>query len=160
MPTVESTLEFIKQAHAGQWDKSGKEYYKHPLAVMNRLPESASDETRMAALLHDVVEDTLYEREDLEAMGYSKATLDMVELVTKKPGDKRPYIAVIKDIIDSSNLGAIQIKYADMTENTDPKRLVKLPQEKQEYLTRKYARPYKMLEEALRRFEPQRGMAR
>ena len=44
MPTIEETIAFIKQAHAGQVDKVGREYYHHPIAVMQRLPDDVDDE--------------------------------------------------------------------------------------------------------------------
>src|SRR5579871_5855288 len=91
MPTVEETISFIQRAHAGQTDKAGNEYYLHPIAVMKRLPVEVDDEVRLAALLHDVLEDTAYTRRQLSEMGYSERTLDAVELVTLKSGDMRTY---------------------------------------------------------------------
>src|SRR5450755_2861043 len=69
-PTVESTIEFIKSAHAGQVDKAGVAYWHHPVSVMKRLGTDALDDYKLAALLHDVIEDTKYGASDLRAMGY------------------------------------------------------------------------------------------
>src|SRR5438093_13074125 len=43
------------EAHAGTTDKAGRPYIEHPIRVMN---EMGTDEERMVAVLHDVLEDT------------------------------------------------------------------------------------------------------
>ena len=149
MPTIEETIAFIKQAHAGQVDKVGREYYQHPIAVMERLPDNVDDEVRLAALLHDVIEDTPYTREELAAMGYSERTLEAVDLVTHKPDDPRPYAEKIQAIIASGNRDAIQVKLADMSENANPERLALLDAAKREYFLGKYTAPLAALRAAL-----------
>lgn len=150
MPTIDETIEFIKQAHTGQTDKAGNPYYLHPVAVMGNLPAGVSEDVKHAALLHDVIEDTHFTRADLEARGYSKETLDIVELVTNSDPDL-PYPAKIRKIIHSGNEGAILVKWADMTENTNPDRLAELPAEKAAYFRAKYGQPYRELTEAVTR---------
>jgi hypothetical protein len=152
MPTIEETIAFIRdKAHAGQVDKAGKPYYQHPVAVMGNLPAHASLEVKLAALLHDVIEDTPYKRSDLEAMGYSKATLDIVELVTKQSHGEQPYIDKIKAIIASGNEGAILVKYADMKENMNPQRLALLDEQTREKFIEKYRAPLILLEQAVKK---------
>ena len=149
MPTIDETITLIKQAHAGQTDKQGREYYHHPVAVMNRLPEGTDLEVKLAALLHDILEKTNYARPDLSAMGYSDRTLDIVELVTSKPEDTRPYDAKIAALISSGNRDAILVKFADMLENTDPERHAALPPDVRKYVENKYAKPKQALAKAL-----------
>ena len=149
MPTIEETIRFIKEAHAGQVDKSGKDYYHHPIAVMNRLPPDAACEVKLAALLHDVLEDTPFTSEQLADMGYSERTLKAVELVTQKPNDAHAYSEKIDAIIASGNRDAIQVKFADMSENFDPSRLAALEPERRDYFTQKYAGPIQALRLAL-----------
>lgn len=69
--------------HDGQMRKSGEPYLIHPLAVTKILAELGMDEdTLIAGLLHDVVEDTEYTNEQLtEAFGEQVALL--VDGVTK-----------------------------------------------------------------------------
>ena len=150
MPSIEETIEFIKRAHADQKDKAGDDYYHHPVAVMGHLPPGVSDDVRLAALLHDIIEDTPYSRIDLARMGYSDATLDIVELVTKHSANTQPYSAKVRAIIDSGNEGAILIKFADMKENTRPDRLKKLEPELAARLQEKYRLPMLMLTEAVK----------
>ncbi len=56
---VSKAYQFAKTAHDGQKRKSGEEYINHPLAVAGILSEMHMDhQCLMAALLHDVIEDT------------------------------------------------------------------------------------------------------
>ena len=56
---VYSALEFSSAAHKGQVRKSGEDYISHPIAVAEILTSWKLDSKALcAALLHDVVEDT------------------------------------------------------------------------------------------------------
>ena len=54
-------------AHRDQTDKSGLSYVFHPFHVAEQM---TTEETTVVALLHDVIEDTVYTLEDLAAMGF------------------------------------------------------------------------------------------
>ncbi|MBI5329580.1 MAG: bifunctional (p)ppGpp synthetase/guanosine-3',5'-bis(diphosphate) 3'-pyrophosphohydrolase [Betaproteobacteria bacterium] len=75
--------QFSERAHAGQYRKDGAPYFTHPLAVAELLAGWHLDvQTLMAALLHDVVEDTGVRHADIvERFGKQVATL--VDGVTK-----------------------------------------------------------------------------
>lgn len=80
---VEKAYYFGKNAHYGQFRKSGEPYFIHPIAVANILCDMELDiETIIAGLLHDVVEDTEYTYEDIEKE-FSKGIADLVDGVTK-----------------------------------------------------------------------------
>jgi GTP diphosphokinase / guanosine-3',5'-bis(diphosphate) 3'-diphosphatase len=65
---VISAYEFAKQAHEGQLRQSGEPYIQHPLEVTKLLLELKPDEDSIvASLLHDVLEDTPTKLVDLEA---------------------------------------------------------------------------------------------
>jgi (p)ppGpp synthase/HD superfamily hydrolase len=114
MTDVTKTLAFIKLAHAGQTYGAGP-YWKHPVEVKNtgkKIFGSAFDlECQVAAILHDVVEDTKYTLSDLSIMGYSNHVVNAVGLLTKQKG--LPYEDNIKRIINSGDKRAMMVKYSD-----------------------------------------------
>lgn len=64
---IEQAYEFAENAHQGQFRKSGEPYILHPVAVAEILVNMQMDVTSIiAALLHDVVEDTAVSLELLE----------------------------------------------------------------------------------------------
>ncbi|MCS6785950.1 MAG: bifunctional (p)ppGpp synthetase/guanosine-3',5'-bis(diphosphate) 3'-pyrophosphohydrolase [Thiobacillaceae bacterium] len=74
---------FSARAHAGQYRKDGEPYITHPLAVAEILAGWRMDgQTLVAALLHDVLEDTGVTREQIAAE-FGPAVADLVDGVTK-----------------------------------------------------------------------------
>ncbi len=62
-------LNFAEKSHEGQFRKSGEPYVTHPVEVAELLlPYGADQDSVIAALLHDVVEDTDVEIEEIEAL--------------------------------------------------------------------------------------------
>ena len=65
-PLVVKAFEIANNLHKGQLRKSGEPYIIHPIAVSFILANFGMDtETIIAGLMHDVVEDTPYTREQL-----------------------------------------------------------------------------------------------
>ena len=83
---VQSVLrayEFAKQCHNGQNRQSGEPYITHPLAVASILADMHLDhEGLMAALLHDVLEDTHVNKKELKRL-FGKTVADLVDGVSK-----------------------------------------------------------------------------
>jgi len=77
---------FAKAAHEGQFRKSGEPYFAHALTVASILADLRLDaDTLIAAMVHDVVEDTDYELEDIQQRFGQDVAL-MVDGVTKISG--------------------------------------------------------------------------
>lgn len=122
-PSVMDTLGLITELHEGQVDKLGAPYYFHPIRVMLRLGHDATEAEKLAALLHDVLEDiqgatAMF----LSERGYSEEVIDMCQILKREKGES--YQAFIARIIASGNIGAIRIKLADLYDNTNEDRAV------------------------------------
>lgn len=105
-------------AHHGQFDKGGNPYILHPFKVMNLLEES-DEELQCIALLHDVIEDTKTTFQDLRDAGMTDRIIEAVRLLTKMPG--QTYDEYKAGVF--SNTDAMKVKKADLTHNTDVRRL-------------------------------------
>jgi guanosine-3',5'-bis(diphosphate) 3'-pyrophosphohydrolase len=145
--TVEATLITVRKIFADKVDKGGKPYADHCLRVMGALPASATDDERMAALLHDVVEDTDLTLSDLLIFGWSERTVRLVEALTRFPGTGT-YMDYVKRIAGSGDPGLIAIKLADNADNSDPVRVAALPAGEQGTVKR-YARARQVLLDGL-----------
>ncbi len=111
-------IELAKQHHESQTDKAGNPYIEHPLRVMNQMK---SEEEKIVAVLHDIVEDTDISLNDLRNEGFSEEVVSAVECLTKQDGEN--YDSYIERI--SFNPFAVKIKLADLEDNRD---LTRLPQ--------------------------------
>ena len=75
--------QFAEQCHEGQFRQSGEPYITHPIAVANILADMHLDhESLMAALLHDVIEDTDVSKEEVSER-FSPIVADLVDGVSK-----------------------------------------------------------------------------
>lgn len=84
---IERAYRFAKAAHKGVRRRSGEPYILHPIAVAKIvISELGLGSTSIcAALLHDVIEDTEFTREDIEA-NFGTKIADIVEGLTKISG--------------------------------------------------------------------------
>ena len=143
MPSIEETKSWARALHDGQFDKAGYPYIDHVLRVyqnlLSRFPE-AEDDTQHAALLHDTIEDCGVEAQDLRARGYSEATIQIVVAVTKVPGSGLTYAERIERLAQSGPMGAIQVKIADLMDNSDAARLSRLPKDVASSLWARYSK--------------------
>src|SRR5687768_12124822 len=74
---------FSEAAHAGQTRQSGDPYISHPLAVAEILADWHLDgQTLMAALLHDVTEDTSVTKDEISDT-FGKPVAELVDGVSK-----------------------------------------------------------------------------
>ena len=82
-PMIIKAFEIANRLHNGQMRKSGEPYIIHPIAVSKILASFGMDnETVVAGLLHDVVEDTEYTREEL-VEDFNEEIALLVDGVTK-----------------------------------------------------------------------------
>ncbi len=82
-PQTQKALDLAMTAHDGQKRKSGEPYIVHPILVAAITASISNDETMVqAALLHDVVEDTDFDLEDL-SREFGEDVTHMVAGLTK-----------------------------------------------------------------------------
>ena len=80
---IEKAYDIAEKLHKGQFRRSGEPYLIHPVNVAYILADMGMDEdTIIGGLLHDVVEDTDYTREDL-IKDFNEEIANLVDGVTK-----------------------------------------------------------------------------
>lgn len=109
---IDKAIELASKAHAADYDLDGNPTILHPLAVGMM---GKTDAERIVGFLHDVVEDTRYDFDDLEEIGFSEEVLSALRLLTH---DKEtPYMEYIERICKSGNKTAINVKLNDLRHN-------------------------------------------
>ena len=128
---LSSAIHIATNSHHGQFDKGGNPYILHPFAVMGLL-EVVNEELQCMALLHDVVEDTRITYQELRDAGMSDRVIEGVKLLTKQRGQS---YEEYKTAVFSSR-DAMIVKMADLTHNTDIRRLKGVSQKDIERMTK------------------------
>ena len=135
---IERAIQIAVEAHAGAKDKGDSPYILHPINVMMRMK---TDDERIVAILHDVVEDTDWTFQTLREEGFSETVLDALASVTKVSEDE-DYELFIKRC--SRNAIGSRVKVADLMENLDVTRIGEL-REKDMKRINKYKKAIKVL---------------
>ena len=116
MDQIQLAQQICQEAHYGQVDKAGKPYYLHPFAVADTCD---TDEEKVTAYLHDVLEDSEYDEMYLRMCGFSEKVVEAVKTLTK--GVDEDYMHYIDRI--SQNKLATTVKLADLSHNMDISRI-------------------------------------
>ena len=98
MDQIQLAQQICQEAHYGQVDKAGKPYYLHPFAVADMCE---TEEEKVTAYLHDVLEDSEYDEMYLRMCGFSEKVVEAVKTLTK--GVDEDYMQYI-DKISQNNL--------------------------------------------------------
>jgi GTP pyrophosphokinase len=121
---VQAAYDFAFEAHEGQRRRSGEPYITHPVAVADLLADLRLDsQTLIAAILHDVMEDTPTLKEEITTRfgrevaelvdGVSK--LDQIQFKSRAEAQAESFrkmlLAMVRDI------RVIMVKLADRTHN-------------------------------------------
>lgn len=138
MSTLERAIQIATEAHKGQFDKAGREYIGHPIRVMKM---GKTEDEKIVGVLHDVVEDTDWTFEKLEAEGFSQEVINALRCVTKT-SENENYDEFIDRV--KKNPLAASVKINDLTDNMDIRRLPYLSDKDVKRL-KKYLKAYKRL---------------
>ncbi len=111
------------KAHRDQVDKAGKPYITHPERVAACMDDDAE---KVVAWLHDTVEDTSIQLQDIESL-FGPETADAINAITRRHCENwDSYLqrvrenevarrVKIRDLIDNSNLARLpKLSYADV----------------------------------------------
>ena len=127
---LDKAINIAAQAHLGQKDRVGATYILHPLRMMFRLQ---SENEKIVAILHDVVEDSLdWDLDRLRQEGFSDEIVNAVDCVTRREDE------TYEEFVDraATNNLARRVKIADLEDNMDIKRLNTLTDKDQQRLAR------------------------
>lgn len=151
--TIERALEIAAHEHKGQVDKQGAPYILHPLRVAGavayhwndrevQVPSLGIDlDAMIVAILHDVIEDTDVDADDLIIEGFSEHVVAAVSLVSRPSAgtpDRPTYMDFIRAIRDAEGEAgrlARKVKMADLNDNLA--RIEGLPEDEQD-IARRY----------------------
>lgn len=172
--SLDDAIALAEFAHRNQRDQSGAPYIRHPMRVLAAVQEQgAPPYVQIAAVLHDVTEDSAYTPQILLDLGVLPAAVDIVKLLDRhvsgakfhalnigrdseydSPKRRAWYPSLGPDAQDEfyyaeirNNPGALQGKLADIGDNRLPWRVVYLPRERQIRLDIKYTKALKLLTE-------------
>lgn len=169
--TINDIIALAEFAHRNQTDRAGLPYIEHPRRVMDTVrAQGALPYVQMAAILHDVTEDTSFTPEILLDLGVPEAAVSVVALLDRDISyqaflaenqardvggtinGKTWYLAYGPKGADefyysaiAANHDARMVKLADISDNLQPWRLAYLPVATQERLKAKYAEAKRLL---------------
>ena len=116
MDQIQLAQQICQEAHYEQVDKAGKPYYLHSFTVADMCE---TEEEKVVAYLHDVLEDSEYDEMYLRMCGFSDKAVEAVKTLTK--GVDEDYMQYIDRI--SQNKLATSVKLADLSHNMDIDRI-------------------------------------
>lgn len=159
--TLSDAIALAEFAHRNQVDKAGLPYIEHPKRVLEKVKaQGALPYIQMAAILHDVTEDTAFTPEHLLDLGFPESAVKIVRLLDRNLSEKYFFSSEglnyardgSKEQLDyfyyteiAKDDGARMVKLADIEDNLSPWRLAYLEEETQTRLRRKYARAQNFL---------------
>lgn len=115
-PMTKKAMKLCFEAHKDQVDKSGLPYVFHPFHLAEEMQD---EQSTVAALLHDVAEDTDLSLEEIYEYGFGEEVMVALALLTH--GDGVPYMEYVAAI--KQNPIARAVKLADLKHNSDLSRL-------------------------------------
>lgn len=124
MAGLDRAIAIATKAHAGETDKAGSTYIRHPLRVMRAMD---TETERIVAVLHDVVEDSEWTLSEIEAE-FDTEIRDAVDCLTKDENkreqmdDTEYYLTEFIPQAAANDI-ARKVKRADIEDNIDITRL-------------------------------------
>lgn len=111
-------LEIVNVLFDNDTDKGGYPYLNHLMKVYKNV---SSEEEKVIALLHDVIEDKDVTKEDMMDIGFPKKIVEDVQSLTRSKKDE--YQVYIDKLIKLGSVEALHVKIADLKHNMDLSRI-------------------------------------
>jgi len=164
--TLADAIALAEYAHRNQLDKAGLPYIDHPKRVLQTVQaQGVQPYVQIAAVLHDVTEDTAFTSSILLDLGFSEAAVRLVRLLDRDYSENQ-FELWNEQFTENKPLGlsgtadeyyyrqikqnrdATIIKLADIRDNMSPWRQAYLTKETQDRLRAKYAKALEILNPA------------
>lgn len=156
--TLADAVALAEFAHRNQVDKAGLAYIEHPKRVLAKVQaQGALPYVQIAAVLHDVTEDTAFTSQMLLDLGFSEAAVRLVNLLDRDHSKanlppSEAWRLLNKDSLNDwyyqqikADRAATMVKLADIEDNLSPWRQAYLEPETQNRLRAKYAKALDIL---------------
>jgi len=162
--TLSDAKALARFAHFHQKDKSGEPYIDHPLRVLATVQaQGVKPYVQIAAVLHDVPEDTAFSHDILLSLGFSEVVVELTRLLDRGYSKSlywKDYVGYGDDPQREgyaervstfyyeqikANRDATIIKLADIADNMSGWRLSYLPEKTQNRLRAKYNKALSIL---------------
>jgi hypothetical protein len=153
--SIDKALSCALYVHGDVKDKSGQPYILHPLRVMAAVE---GEDAKVAAILHDVLEDSSMTADDLRSDGFAEPVIEAVLCLTHRESESyADYVVRCK-----GNEVARRVKLADLEDNSRPARAILRPERLDSDMARlrKYFLSYKFLVGQLTELEYRETMKR
>lgn len=116
---IDTAIQIAAEAHAGQKQENGEPYILHPIRVMAHVH---TEEEKIVAILHDVLEKTSWTAKRLKKRGFPPHILHALDCVTKRRGESHQRFLNRS----GSDRLATRVTLADIEDNLDVCRLPKI----------------------------------
>ncbi len=140
---MERAEQLAEAMHEGQYDKVGEPYIKHIRAVADKVK---TYDQKTVAYLHDIVEDTSMDLENLRMLGFTEEIIQAVDAITRR--EDEDYFDFI-DRVKENELARV-VKLADLEHNMDDSRMENVSESLRKHyqsLKKKYQKAMKILYE-------------
>ena len=136
--SLNKAIIIASKIHKGKKGRNREPAILHPIRVMSKMTDNNS---RVVAILHDVVESKKISIQELKDNGFNDKICKAVDLLSRKKGEK--YFNYI-DRLKNSKL-ACKVKLADLTDNYIRRKLYKFASKIDMQKIKKYKKAYKIL---------------
>ncbi len=134
------SLQIVTRVFSDKKDKGGFPYVLHFLKVYSGVSDYNE---KVCALLHDIIEDTDVDYDDLRKIGYPEEIIEVLTILTKLKGED--YKDYISRIVNSDNTHAMNIKLADLRHNMESGRIKNPTPNDIERITKRYEPAYERI---------------